>query len=73
MTADVSIRRLPPPRLALTMAEAADSIGVSADFFREHVLPDLRVVRVGRKKLVSISELERWLQRSSALTLRDDR
>ena len=72
MTTDVSTRRS-PPRLALTMAEAADSIGVSADFFREHVLPDLRVVRVGRKKLVSISELERWLQRSSALTLRDDR
>lgn len=57
------------PRLALTPAEAAVAIGVSRDFFDEHVLPELRVVRVGRKVLVPVVELERWLERSAARTL----
>ena len=56
-------------RLALTPAEAAEAIGVSRDFFDEHILPELRVIRRGRKVLVAITELERWLERSSALTL----
>jgi hypothetical protein len=34
---------------------------VSHDFFREHVAGELRWVRRGRKKLVSVSELQRWL------------
>ena len=66
-------RRPAPPRLALTVAEAAVSLGVSDDFFREHVLPELRVVRLGRKKLVAVAEIERWLQRSQALTLKGNR
>lgn len=61
-----------PPRLALTPVEAAQAIGVSRDFFDEHVLPELRVVRRGRKVLVAVSELERWLNRSAALTLERD-
>jgi excisionase family DNA binding protein len=59
----------PIPRLALTPPEAAHSIGVSEDFFTEHVRPDLRLVRRGRKVLVPVAELERWLERESALTL----
>jgi hypothetical protein len=51
----------PAPRLAGSIAEAADSIGVSVDFFREHVLPELKVIRRGRLKLVAFAELERWL------------
>ena len=54
------------PRLALTATEAAESIGVSPDFFAEHVAGDLRFVRRGRKKLVAIRELERWLDESAA-------
>ena len=49
------------PRLALSKAEAASSLGVSVDFLEEHVLPDLRVVRVGRRRLIQVRELERWL------------
>jgi hypothetical protein len=49
------------PRLALSVAEAAAAVGVSSDFFRDHVLPELRVVRRGRLKLVAVAELERWL------------
>jgi len=64
-----SVPRPLPPRLALTITEAAASIGVSDDFMREHVLNDLRVIRVGRKQLVSITEIERWLKNHEALTL----
>jgi excisionase family DNA binding protein len=59
----------PTPRLALTVAEAAQSLGVSPDFFAEHVAGELRIVRRGRKKLVAVRELEAWLARSAALTL----
>lgn len=46
--------------------EAPAVLGVSHDFFREHISSDLRWVRRGRKKLVSVRELERWLDESSA-------
>jgi hypothetical protein len=48
------------PRIALTPAEAAAAIGVGPDFFDENVAPELRVIRRGRKRLVPVSELERW-------------
>jgi hypothetical protein len=57
------------PRLALSPIEAAACLGCGRDFFDEHVLPELRVVRKSRKVLVSIQELERWLAREAALTL----
>jgi excisionase family DNA binding protein len=60
-------------RLALTPVEAAESIGVSRDFFDRHVAPELRLVRRGRKVLVPIAELERWLAESAALTLEAER
>lgn len=50
----------PVPRIALTPAEAAAAIGVGPDFFDEHVAPELRVVRRGRKRLVPVRDLERW-------------
>jgi hypothetical protein len=49
------------PRLALDVSEACDSLGVSWDLFSEHIAPGLRWVRCGRRKLVSVRELERWL------------
>jgi hypothetical protein len=52
----------------LTRAEAAASIGVSVDFFDEHVLPELRVIRKGRRVLVAIRELERWAEIAAART-----
>lgn len=63
----------PISRLALTPAEAAAAIGVSPDFFDEHVRGELRLVRRGRKVLVSIRELEAWLERSAARALEDGR
>jgi hypothetical protein len=61
------IRENAERRLALSPAEAAESLGVSRDFFDEHVGPELRIVRRGRRKLVPVRELERWLDREAAL------
>ena len=58
------------PRLALRVPdEAADALGVSPDFFDEHVRPELRLVRRGRLVFVAVTELERWLESSAARTL----
>jgi excisionase family DNA binding protein len=53
------------PRLALSPDEAAALLGVSRDYFDEHVIAELRIVRRGRRILVSLAELERWLERAS--------
>jgi excisionase family DNA binding protein len=54
------------PRLALTPPEAAYSLGVSEDFFTEHIRPELRCVRRGAKVLFPVSVLEAWLEREAA-------
>jgi excisionase family DNA binding protein len=56
-------------RLAFTVMEAAAVLGVSDDFFRQHVAAELRWVRRGKKKLVARVELEHWLEREAARTL----
>jgi excisionase family DNA binding protein len=53
-------------RLAFSPEEAADALGVSRSYFYETVLPELRVVRRGRRRLVPVRELERWLERESS-------
>ncbi len=60
------------PRLALRVGEAAAALGVSEDYFAEHVAPELRWVRRGALKLVSVQELERWLAANGARTLEDE-
>lgn len=59
------------PRLALSLDEAASALGVSRDYFDEHVRPELKVVRRGRKILIPVIELERWLERSASRALDD--
>jgi excisionase family DNA binding protein len=49
------------PRLALTKGEAAVCLGVSVDFFEQHVMPAIRIVRCGRRRLIPLRELEQWL------------
>ena len=58
-----------PRRLAYSPEEAAEALGVSRSFFYEHILWDVRVVRVGRKRLIPIKELETWLDRHAAPVL----
>jgi hypothetical protein len=47
----------PVERLAYSIEEACEALGVSWDFWREHVMPDVRIVRRGRRKLVAVAEL----------------
>ena len=58
-----------PTRLALSPGEAAAALSVSRDFFDKHILPELRIVRRGRRRLVPVSELERWLADAAERTL----
>lgn len=51
----------PIPRFALTPPEAAAALGCGQTYFTEYVRPDLRLIRRGRKVLVPVAELERWL------------
>jgi excisionase family DNA binding protein len=54
------------PRLALSPDEAASVLGVSRDYLDEHVMGELRIVRRGRRILIALSELERWLDCAAA-------
>jgi excisionase family DNA binding protein len=55
-----------PPRLSLRIEEASAALGVSPDYFRENIAPELRIVRDGRLRLVPVAELQRWLERHAS-------
>ena len=61
------------PAVALTVGvdEAAALLSVSPDTFERHVLPELRVVQIGRRKLIPVRELEDFVNRRRARALRD--
>jgi excisionase family DNA binding protein len=59
----------PIPRLGLTREEAAASLGMSLDSFERHVQPSIRMCRLGRMRLVPVSELQRWLEDAAERTL----
>jgi hypothetical protein len=55
------------PRLSIGPREAAEMLGVSRDFFDEHVKPELRIIRRGSKMiLIPVAELQRWVEESAA-------
>jgi hypothetical protein len=54
-------------RVTVMPNEAAAMLGVSRDFFDEHVKPELRIIRCGSKTiLIPVRELETWVDRSAA-------
>ena len=57
------------PRLALELGEAAAALGVSPKFLTEHIRPELRLIRRGRKVLVPVAELRRWVDENAAFTV----
>lgn len=59
----------PIPRLALTREQAAAALGMSLDSFERHVQPTIRLVRLGRMRLVPVREIDRWLDENAAKTL----
>lgn len=56
-------------RLALSKIEAAEALGVSVDFLEGHVMHELRIVRRGRRRLIPVGELERWLEENATRAL----
>jgi hypothetical protein len=57
-------------QLAYGVQDAAKLLGISWDSFHDHVAPHVKWVRLGRKKIVSRKELERFLRENEELTLR---
>jgi len=53
-------------RLALSISEAAEAIGVSESHFKRHVLPRVKTTLSGRRRVVSIREIERYLDTYAA-------
>jgi excisionase family DNA binding protein len=60
-------------RLALSPDEAAAALGVSRDYLDQHVIDELRIVRRGRRILIALAELERWLDRAATMRVSIDR
>jgi hypothetical protein len=60
------------PRIAFRVAEAATVLGVSQDFFNEHIAPEISCVRRGRVKLYPRRELERWLDANASRVLGEE-
>ena len=51
------------PRLALSVSEACEALGVSWNTWRHQIEPDVKLVRLGRRKLIPTTELQAWLDR----------
>ena len=68
---ELKSRRPDVVRLAFSQSEAAQALGVSVDFFEDHVMHELRVVRRGRRRLIPVRELERWLDANATFVLGD--
>jgi excisionase family DNA binding protein len=49
-------------RLALSLDEAAEALGISRDHFDNHVRGRIRTAHVGARVLVPVRELERFLE-----------
>jgi hypothetical protein len=52
-------------KLAVNKTEAARLLGISVDFFDEHIAHELKCVRRGRRRLYAVNELQRWLDSSA--------
>jgi hypothetical protein len=53
------------PRIALTREEAAASLGMSLDSWERYVQPEIKMLWLGRMRLVPVVELERWCERQA--------
>jgi excisionase family DNA binding protein len=64
---DVSIRVSPIPRLALSLEEGGQAVGVCGKTLSKLIADGrLKCVRVGTRRLIPISELQRWLDSEAA-------
>ena len=56
-------------KLVLSIDEAAEALGVSRDTFERYVISELRLIRLGRRLLVPVPELERWVEQHAGTPL----
>ncbi len=49
------------PALALSVEDACAALSVSWKTWHEHIESEVRIVRIGRRKLIAVSELQKWL------------
>ena len=49
------------PALALSVEQACAALGVSWDTWHDSIEHEVRIVRIGRRKLIPVTELQRWL------------
>jgi len=56
-------------QLSLSVDDSARAVGVSRDTFERKVLPEIRSVLIGRRRVVAVKELERWLERNASRPL----
>lgn len=61
------VKRIEPPRVSVTIPEAAAMVGLGITTFREHVLPELRVIEAGSARVIAVQELSRWAHDSGTL------
>jgi hypothetical protein len=60
------VKEVEPRRLAYSPIEVGELLGVSVDFVERRILPDLRVIRKGRKVLIPVASIESWVDREAA-------
>jgi hypothetical protein len=68
--ADRVTAALPEPApLAVNVERACQMLSVSWDYWAEHIAPYVRIVRRGRRKLVLVADLTKWLEENATTLL----
>ena len=62
---------VPAVALCLSRVQAAEALGVGLDWFDAHVKPDIRVISKGRRVLIPVTELERYVNEQAGRALRN--
>ena len=55
--------------LLVSKADAAEMLSISLDSFERIVMGEVRVVRVGRRVLFTVADLQRWVDEHAAVPL----
>lgn len=55
--------------LLVSKALAARLLSISIDTFEREIMPDIRVVRIGRRVLFAVADLGEWVEEHAAVPL----
>src|ERR1019366_468783 len=59
----------PDQPLLVSKARAAELLSISIDTFERFVMPEVRVVKIGRRVLFAVPDLARWVNEHAAIPL----